>query len=185
MTYGSAEDHTLIRDFLASRNESAFRRLYREHTPALFQFVFRLVGRNQADAEDIVQETWVRAVAGLQEFRRDSSFRTWLSGIAMNLCRELFRHRLKNHGATESIEHPVVRDRSGEGLDLELAIASLPDGYRAVLVLHDVEGYRHEEIGALLEIDVGTSKSQLSRARMAIRQKLGLLYSKEFGHEAT
>lgn len=183
MTHGTAGNPASVIDFLATRDESAFRRMYREYTPALFQFVFRLVGQNQADTEDIVQETWIRAVAGLQDFRRDSSFRTWLFGIAINLCRELFRNRLKNDGTAESIEPSVVKDRSGEGLDLELAISSLPDGYRAVLVLHDVEGYKHEEISALLAIDVGTSKSQLSRARKAVRQSLGPLYLKEFGHE--
>lgn len=185
MMHGPEDDNTSLHDFLGSRDEFAFRRLYREYTPTLFQFVFRLVGRNQADSEDIVQETWIRAIAGLEKFRRDSSFRTWLTGIAMNLCRELFRSRSKNRGITESLEQHNLEDRSGEGLDLELAIASLPGGYRAVLVLHDVEGYTHEEIAALLEIDAGTSKSQLSRARKAVRQELGRLYSKEFGHETT
>ncbi len=101
----------------------------------------------------------------------------------MNLCRELFRRRLKNDGTAETTEPSPLKDRSGEDVDLENAIAALPDGYRVVLVLHDVEGYKHEEISTLLDIDVGTSKSQLSRARKAVRQSLGSLYWKEFGYE--
>lgn len=169
----------LIRDFLTSRDESAFRGLYKAYMPSLYQFVFRLVGQRHGDADDIVQDTWVRAIGGLEGFRKDSSFRTWLIGIAINRSRELFRQQSKKLDSWGSLEESKCTEPlTDEGLDLESAIASLPDGYRAVLVLHDIEGFLHEEISSILEIDVGTSKSQLSRARKTVRQKLGQAYSR-------
>ena len=124
------------------------------------------MGGRAAEAEDAVQDTWVRATARLAEFRGESSLRTWLAGFAINCCRER-RRRRDPDGApapAPSVDDPVV-DR----LDLERAIAALPDGHREVFVLHDLEGFTHEEIAARLGIVPGTSKSQLSRARSALR----------------
>jgi RNA polymerase sigma-70 factor (ECF subfamily) len=149
------------------RDEGSFVALYREHTPYLYRLALRLVGGRAAEAEDAVQDTWLRATARLAEFRGESSLRTWLAGFAINCCRERRRKRDPDDGAREaepSREHPFV-DR----LDLERAIAALPDGHREVLVLHDLEGFTHEEIAARLGIVPGTSKSQLSRARSALR----------------
>lgn len=161
-------------NFLARRDEDSFRVLYQRHTPALYQLALRLVGWNTQEAEEIVQDTWLRAVEALAEFRWESGFRTWLSGILINRSRELYRARKKE-------QHPNVADELAvevavaenfERIDLEQAIAALPNGYRQVLVLHDIEGYTHEEIGRLLEIEAGTSKSQLSHARRAMRDSL-------------
>jgi RNA polymerase sigma-70 factor (ECF subfamily) len=171
-----ADNRGLVEGFLANRDEQAFRRLYRQCTPYLFQLVYRLVGYRQADAEDVVQETWIRAVERLDNFRWESSFTTWLSGIAVNRCREFFRLRARANNEAdidwETVESPALGTVTPEKIDLEDAIAKLPDGYRAILVLHDVEGYTHEEIGTLLGIETGTSKSQLSRARRAVRRLL-------------
>jgi RNA polymerase sigma-70 factor (ECF subfamily) len=173
---GQAEHRSLIEEFLSSRNEHAFRRLYTQCTPPLFQLVYRLTGRIQVDTEEVVQDTWIRAVERLGEFRWESSFTTWLSGIAVNRCHELYRRRatLRNEIGLEGEDllQPGREVPIAERLDLEQAIATLSDGYRAVLVLHDVEGYTHEEIGRLLGIEPGTSKSQLSRARNSIRRTL-------------
>lgn len=125
----------------------------------------RLAG-DMADAEDAVQETWTRAVRALPGFRWECSLRTWLSGITVNCCRELVRRR--GPLATDAAPEPVTPSPTGVR-ELESMLAALPDGYREVLVLHDVEGYTHEEIGRLLEIHPGTSKSQLSRARRTLR----------------
>jgi RNA polymerase sigma-70 factor (ECF subfamily) len=168
------QDRRLARNFLARRDEPSFRELYRRHTPALYQLALRFAGWNAHDAEEVVQDTWIRAVEALEKFRWESGFRTWLTGIAINRCRELFRAR-------ERENQTVVLDELAQAaadtddfmcLDLEQAIATLPTGYRQVLVLHDIEGYKHEEIGRLLGIAIGTSKSQLSHARHAVRQSL-------------
>ena len=173
----SADDRNMADAVAGTGDERAFRELYRRHSPALYQLVLRMLGGGAADAEDVVQETWIRAVRQLSKFRWESSLRTWLTAIGLNLARETLRKRAR--ARTEEIDERLglsarpVRD--AERIDLERAIARLPNGYRAVLVLHDVEGFTHEEISRQLQIAVGTSKSQLFDARRAVR---GLLQSK-------
>jgi RNA polymerase sigma-70 factor (ECF subfamily) len=152
-------------------DERAFRLLYRRHTPQLFPFVRRLLGASHTDAEDVVQETWVRAVQSLDRFRWESEFSTWLAGIGLNVGRDWLRKRGRSLESAwdESVEAPARPVLHGERIDLERAIAALPDGARAVLVLHDVEGWPHDTIAAQLGITAGTSKSQLHRARRALR----------------
>lgn len=168
------KDRRLVGNFLARRDEHSFRVLYQRHTPALYQLALRLVGWNTQEAEEIVQDTWLRAVEALAEFRWESGFRTWLSGILINRSRELYRARKKEQhpNIADALAVEVAVTENFEHLDLEQAIAALPNGYRQVLVLHDIEGYTHEEIGLLLEIEAGTSKSQLSHARRAMRNSL-------------
>lgn len=156
-------------------DEDAFRVLYRRHTPAVFQFVMRLLGGDAAEAEDIVQETWMRASRGLGGFRWQSAFRSWLSGIALNRVRELARKRKRSLVQVEGEwEIPVAAHDAGKRIDLERALELLPPGFRTVLVLHDVEGFTHQEIGDQLGITDGTSKSQLHGARKAMRRLLNL-----------
>ncbi len=164
-------DRPLIEALLDRGDEKAFRELYRRHNSALYQLLLRMLGGDEHDAEDIVQETWVQAVKSLAGFRGSSSFRTWLSAIGINRCRNLFRSRQRrgNVPLMDDWDPPAPVVPVGERIDLEKAIALLPDGYRAVLVLHDVEGFTHEEIAARLSISAGTSKSQLFWARRAIR----------------
>lgn len=169
-----AEDRVLAEALLSRGDERAFRELYRRHTPALYQLALRVVGGNDADAQDVIQETWVRASAKLDGFRWESSLRTWLTGIALNLSREVLRRRARRP-TTELTEfnEPVSRPlQLGDRMDLERAIAALPPGSRMVLVLHDIEGYTHEEIAQRLRISAGTSKSQLFAARRALRARL-------------
>jgi len=147
-----------------------FRALYRAHTPALHLLALRLLGGAHADAEDAIQEAWIRAVRALPDFRWHSSLRTWLCGIAINCCREILRRRKPLLDAADAADPPAPPAQS---MGLESLVQSLPDGYREVLVLHDVEGYTHEEIATLLHIAAGTSKSQLSRARAVLRKTLG------------
>lgn len=165
-----ADDRELVARFLEARDEASFRALYRAHTPALLLFARRLLGRSADDAEDAVQEAWVRAVRRLDGFRWDSSLRTWLAGITLNCCREALRGRRppdSPEGLARLENEPVSQLESVP--DLEVFVRSLPDGCREVLVLHDIEGYTHSEISAALGIAIGTSKSQLSRARQTIR----------------
>ena len=124
------------------------------------------------DAEDIVQETWARAVSGLAGFRWESALSTWLCGIAIRCFREQSRMR-KEEPMPEPDPTPASWKGAEPDIDLERGIAALAPGYREVLLLHDVHGYSHEEIGNLLGIDPGTSKSQLSRARGALRERIG------------
>lgn len=171
------EEKHLVDAFLADRDERTFRKLYRYATPVLYQMTLRLVGWVEQDAEEVVQDAWIRAVERMQQFRWESSFQSWICGIAINRCRELFRQRVKQRSeiqaTAEQLEEIGVAQTNSESVDLEGAIAGLPDGYRAVLTLHDIEGYTHEEISEMLDIEIGTSKSQLSRARNAVRQALG------------
>ncbi|MCI0696442.1 RNA polymerase sigma factor [candidate division KSB1 bacterium] len=173
-------DRRLVSNFLARRDEPSFRELYHRHTPALYQLVLRLAGWNVHEAEEIVQDTWMRAIEALDGFRWESSLRTWLSGIAINRCRELYRQRARqsHEVMVEQLAQETSITENFERLDLEQAIAALPNGYRQVLVLHDVEGYTHEEISRMLEIEVGTSKSQLARARSSVREALQVVATK-------
>ncbi|MCM3873544.1 MAG: RNA polymerase sigma factor [Pyrinomonadaceae bacterium] len=164
-------DQQLVRKFLRTGDERSFRELYRCHTPSLYPLALRLVGGSESDAQDAIQDAWMRACDGLKRFEWKSSLRTWLTGILINCIRESNRHRrqrneeeLSDHHLTNTVGHHSTT------IDLEEVIEGLPTGYRHVLILHDVEGYTHEEIATLLEIKAGTSKSQLYHARKALRQ---------------
>ena len=157
------------------RDEAAFRALYRRHAPALWRMALRLARGSEDEARDLVQETWIRAARRLSTFRWESALSTWLVSIALNCDRERRRGsgRETSFGDVETAAE-VVREAPArvEAVDLARAIDALPDGYRRVLVLHDVEGYTHEEIGRLLGVETGTSKSQLHRARARVRARL-------------
>jgi len=159
-----------VEAFLAGRDEGVFRELYRRHTPALYLFALRFLGGVVQDAEDAVQECWIRAVESLASFRWQSSFRTWLFGIAVNCSRELLRARPRQ---LEDLTLLKAAPGGSGMMDLEQLIRRLPDGCREVLVLHDIEGYVHTEIGALLGIAPGTSKHQLFQARRKLRDYYG------------
>jgi RNA polymerase sigma-70 factor, ECF subfamily len=162
------EEATLVEAYRQRRDEAAFRALYRLHTPRLFRLAWRLVG---AGAEEAVQEAWVRAARGLDRFRGEARFGTWLGAILINVCRELQRAAPMS-GVAPSEDPPVATHPPDDRVDLERAIAALPPGQRTVLLLHDVEGHTHDEIARLLGVDQGTSKSQLSHARRAVRARL-------------
>lgn len=179
MTTPEERDRELVAVFLASRGEAAFRDLYRRYTPRLYQLARRILAGDSGEAEEAVQETWVRAARRLDSFAWRSSLGTWLTGIAVNVCRDLIRRRqarlrpvpIETAEASEPAAGPPA---GGLRIDLERAIAQLPHRYRQVLVLHDVEGLTHREISDLLDIEIGTSKSQLHQARKAMRQRLAL-----------
>lgn len=157
----------------------AFEELYRQHAPRLYNLAVRMLG-NGADAEDAVQDTFLVAHRRLDSFRGDAALGTWLYRLAVNQCLDRLRSRAgREQLATDSLDEPsrlwqpaARADRPVERLDLKSAIARLPEGSRAVFVLHDVEGREHREIGTLLGISEGTSKSQLHKARMRLREML-------------
>ena len=165
------DDHALVERFLRGRGEDAFRALYRAHTPALYALAVRLTGGDKGEAEDLVQESWVRALAALRTFRAQSALRSWLCGVLVNVRRGRIRAdwRIIDAPDIEPLANTTCHD---DVIDLERAIAALPDGARDVYVLHDVHGYTHREIADLLGIVEGTSKSQLNRARFLLRISL-------------
>ena len=163
-----AEDRALVDRFLRDGSEAAFTTLYERHAPRMYGLARRLLGAAHAEADDILQEAWLRAATRLTAFRWQSALSTWLCGFIVNCCRERVPRLMSEVDPTEAL---VELPQDGP-IDVERALASLPAGYRAILVLHDVYGYTHVEIGALLGIESGTSKSQLSRARRAMRLRL-------------
>jgi RNA polymerase sigma-70 factor, ECF subfamily len=184
-TAADADDRALAAAFLERGDERAFRALYRRHAPALYAFLLRVTRGRTADAEEALQECWLRAVESLRGFRWESSLRGWLRGIAVNCARERRRSAEPEVG-WDPDDHPAASLSEAapdtiDPIDLERAIEELPDGFREVFLLHDVEGHTHEEIGRMLGIAAGTSKSQLSRARAALRADLGA--EKERGDE--
>ena len=162
-----ASDADLL-DRVKRRDQAAFRQLYQRHSSVVFAVALRLLGGNHADAEDALQETWLRAVRGLSGFRGESALRTWLTGIAIRVALEIGRSR--QTATPVHADEPSPANTPELAVDLERLIHDLPHGYRHVLVLHDIEGHTHEEIARLLNIETGTSKSQLSRARGLLRR---------------
>jgi RNA polymerase sigma-70 factor (ECF subfamily) len=160
----------------AAGDTAAFERLYRRHSGRIHSMARRMAG--EADADDLAQEVFVRAWRKLGLFRGDSAFGTWLHRLAVNVIlarRQTIGTYRARFAGQDAVESQVATRRVSHELkiDFEEAVQKLPPGARDVFVLHDVEGYTHEEIGEMLEVTAGTSKSQLHRARMALRQHLG------------
>ena len=177
-------DRELAEELAARGTEWAFRELYGRHTPRLLQLILRIIAGTAAEAEDLVQETWLRATGKLEQFRWESSFGTWLCGIGINVSRDYLRRRArrKEVGLTlvpTAAGRPPDAGPELSAIDVDRALVRLPDGYRTVLVLHDIEGLTHKEVAAMLRISVGTSKSQLSEARRALRRLLQPRMEKE------
>lgn len=159
-------------------DHAAFERLYRRHVGRVYALVARLAG-DRGEADRLTQDVFVRAWERLATFRGDSAFGTWLHRLAVNVFladrrRTGRRERLfdEDDGSDERPTPGSLRSQPGLRLDLEQSISALPRGARAVFVLHDVEGYEHAEIASLLGIAVGTSKTQLFRARRLLREAL-------------
>lgn len=160
---------------LAARGDAeAFERLYRIHLPRVASLARWLVGPE--DVEDTVQEVFIRVWQKLGTFAGQSAFGTWLHRVAVNLMlrrRQVSGQDRARFAELEGVPEPAAGRRDPElGMAIETAVTRLPRRARDVFVLHDVQGYRHEEIAALLGIDPGTSRSQLHRARMLLRGHL-------------
>jgi RNA polymerase sigma-70 factor (ECF subfamily) len=158
---------------LAARGDhAAFERLYRGNAARIHSLARRMAGESGAD--DLTQEVFIRAWEKLGSFRGEAAFGTWLHRLAINHIlsrRQTVRRREEKQVDGEGVLDRVAARTDAPALmvDFERALAKLPEGARRVFVLHDVEGYKHEEIGDLLGITTGTSKSQLHRARMILR----------------
>ena len=164
----------------------AFERLYRQHSRRVYSVVLRMVG-NPAEAEDLTQEAFLQLFRKIHTFRGDAAFSTWLHRLAVNVV--LMRLRKKALPVT-SLDEPADADDETSGpkrdvgaedplmegsvdrVHLERAVAELPPGYRMVFLLHDVQGYEHNEIARIMDCSIGNSKSQLHKARTRLRQIL-------------
>jgi RNA polymerase sigma-70 factor, ECF subfamily len=162
----------------AQGDTGAFERVYQAHLGRVHNLARRMAGPESAD--ELTQDVFVRAWQKLGTFRGESAFGTWLHRLAVNVIVERFRtlgtarERFLADGETvlERLPGSGGPARHDARIDLDAAMKRLPPGARQVFVLHDVEGYRHEEIGRMLGVSVGTSKSQLHRARMTLRGHL-------------
>lgn len=160
----------------------AFEALYRAHASRLFSLAVRMLG-NQHDAEDMLQEIFLAAHRKLQSYRGDSRLSTWLFRLATNLCLDHLRSKAaRMTQATSSLDDDNAREPASpspgpvvgtvQQIDLERAVARLPQGCRAAFLLHDVEGFEHREVASMLGISEGTSKSQVHKARIKLRRFL-------------
>jgi RNA polymerase sigma-70 factor (ECF subfamily) len=173
-------DHALARA-AAAGDMTAFEQLYQRHNRRVYSLCLRMTG-NTAEAEDLTQEAFIQLYRKIASFRGDAQFTTWLHRLTVNQVLMHFRKRgVRLEHVTEDGEVPVQVERGTEDpqqmpvvdrIALEKAVEQLPPGYRSVFVLHDVEGHEHEEIARMLGCSVGTSKSQLHKARMKLRMLL-------------
>jgi RNA polymerase sigma-70 factor, ECF subfamily len=162
----------------AQGDTGAFERVYHAHLGRVHNLARRMAGPESAD--ELTQDVFVRVWQKLGTFRGESSFATWLHRLAVNVIIERFRtlgttrdrFLADGEAVLDGLPASTMPGRYDAAMDLETAIKRLPAGARAVFVLHDIEGYRHEEIGQLLGVSIGTSKSQLHRARMTLRGHL-------------
>lgn len=172
-------DRELIGRVLAG-DPVAERALYDAHVDRVYRLAYRLAGHDPELAQDFTQETFVRAFSRLREFQGRSAFSTWLHSVcvsvSLNGLRKAKRIREREVALDDAASNSAyVASRSAEPdlkERLKRAIAELPEHYRAVFVMYDMEGYTHEEIAAVLNVPVGTSKARLSRAREKLREEL-------------
>ena len=174
-----ASPDTELLERCRSGDMDAFEELYRTNAGRLYGLATRMLG-SRAEAEDLLQEVFLVAYRRLGTFKGDAALSTWLYRIGVNRCVDHLRSKsAKMADATTAFEEGHAPRNRGDGaaaavsrIDLERAIARLPDGYRAAFVLHDVEGLQHREVAARLGVSEGTSKSQVHKARLRLRELL-------------
>jgi RNA polymerase sigma-70 factor, ECF subfamily len=177
----SIQGDTAVNSALGGDAMSGFEDLYRRHYRRVYSICLRMTG-NIAEAEDLTQEVFIQLYRKLDSFRGEAAFTTWLHRLTVNQVLMHFRKRsVRSELVTDdgeipdSIDPDTVNPEAMPIVDriaLENAISELPPGYRSVFVLHDIEGYEHEEIAQLLDCSSGTSKSQLHKARLKLRRLL-------------
>lgn len=160
---------------------AAFEEIYKRHHRRIYNLCLRMT-QNATESEDLTQEVFVQLFRKMNSFRGDSAFSTWLYRLTVNLVLMHFRKRIVRFEITidtDVIPEQIVIGTENQNkmkivdrLALEEAISQLPKGYKTVFVLHDVEGFEHEEIARILNVSSGTSKSQLHKARLKLRKIL-------------
>jgi RNA polymerase sigma-70 factor (ECF subfamily) len=181
-----------------SGDERGFERIYRLHSQRVYALCFRMMRGNAAEAEELTQESFLQLFRKIGTFRSESAFSTWLHRLAFNVVlMRLRRHSFQVLSLDEMLEpgektagllqkHIGSRDLrlagSVDRMDLERALEQLPPGYKAVFILHDVQGYEHNEIAAIRGCSLGNSKSQLHKARARLRQLLQIKAREKIDH---
>ena len=155
----------------------AFESIYREHSPRVYALCLRLSAGSQEDATELMQDVFIRAWRGLKNFRGESAFSSWLHRLAVNCLLERVRTDKRRSARVLFMEDPgtetaTLDQNVDDNMDLENAIASLPEGARIAFVLHEIEGYHHAEIATQLGVAEGTVKAQLHRARKLLIKAL-------------
>ena len=180
MLQGRTETTACSPDLIAQAqagDAAAFEQLYRAHVGRVYAICLRMVA-DPVRAERLTQDAFVRAWQRLGSFRGESAFYSWLYRLAVNVVLVALRTERRRTARIVPSDDMRQYDRAGQrtmpeaDMDLEEGIASLPERARTVLVLHDIEGYRHEEIGEMMGIATGTSKAHLHRARNLLKEKL-------------
>ena len=156
---------------------AAFETIYREHSPKVYALCLRLSGGSQEDATELMQDVFIRAWRGLKNFRGESAFSSWLHRLTVNAMLERARSEKRRTARVLFMEDPAQdvamrSDEPGAQMDIESAIAALPEGARIAFVLHEIEGYHHSEIAEQLGVAEGTVKAQLHRARKLLIKAL-------------
>ena len=172
------QEHSII-DRVRKGDSEAFQALYQLHYRKLYSLCYRFTGRHE-DAEEQLQEVFMRLLHKIDQFRGESGFATWAYRLATNHL--LNAKRGKKHEEiplSEMVENQGHNSDPDLAMILDKAVAQLADGFKSVFILHDREGFKHDEIGEILGISAATSRSQLSRARLALREKLKPLMTKE------
>jgi len=164
-------DHDLVAAYLARRDEASFRRLYRRHAPALYSFCRARALRQRSRRGRGGPRCLDPRLRAAGRLPLESGLATWLCSIALNRCRELRRERARETGIVPPPE-PGSPATAGAGGDLAKVLSKLPEGQREIILLNDLQGFSYSEIGALLGIEAGTSKSQLFHARRTARALL-------------
>ena len=172
---------------LAQRGDAAaFERLYQLHSRRVYSLCLRMVG-NTAEAEDLTQEAFLQLFRKISTFRGESAFSTWLHRLAVNVVLMKLRKKSGKETSLEQVTEPDEESGSPrrdfgapdlklsgslDRVNIQRAVDQLPPGYKAVFVLHDVQGYEHNEIAGIMGCSIGNSKSQLHKARMRLRELL-------------
>lgn len=166
---------------IKSGDAAAFEALYQQHATRLYNLASRMSGA-AGEAEDLLQDIFLLAYRKVGSYRGESSLGTWLYRLAMNHCLDVLRNRQTRMGqVTDSMDEPAAAPVAAPApvlstvsrIDLERAIVALPPACRAAFLLHDVEGFGHQEVAEILGVSEGTSKSQVHKARLRIRAHLG------------
>jgi RNA polymerase sigma-70 factor (ECF subfamily) len=169
-------EHTLV-ERARGGDPSAQRTLYEAHVDRIYRLTFRMIGEDHL-ARELTQDAFVRAFAGLKDFRGDAAFGTWLHSIAVSATLNEIKRRKRAAAREAPLEEALTMSHAGPLSDpilrekLMQAVNALPEGCRAVFMMHDAEGFTHEEIASALGVTAGTSKAQLSRGRAKLRVAL-------------
>lgn len=181
MQYSEPVDDSADVTLAAKGDRKAFERLYQAHVNRVFSLCTRMCG-SKVRGEELTQDVFVRAWEKLPQFRGDSQFSTWIHRVAVNIVLTDRKNEARNRkraiedesegGGDTPLQRASVTPGYGDRMDITAAMEKLPPGARQIFVLHDVEGYKHEEIAEMCGITAGGSKAQLHRARLLLREAL-------------